>query len=80
MDKEKFEYALGKIRFQLENVEGWLSSGDMESALIKAGYLVEAAEALKGLLALAQGGETADKIKVVSFDGAAMHLPRKNFV
>lgn len=49
-DLNQLTTIIADIRNQLENVEGWLSSGKTEAALIKAKCLVDAADELKKLL------------------------------
>lgn len=49
-DLEHFKTVIAEARFQLENVEAWLSMGDTKCALIKAKYLIDATNTLKKLL------------------------------
>jgi len=49
-DLDQIKTIIAEVRFQLENVEGWLSMGKTEAALIKAKCLVDAADTLKTLL------------------------------
>lgn len=48
--QQQFEQIIYQIRFQLENVEGWLSVGKTEAAEIKATCLVEEAKRLDAFL------------------------------
>ena len=49
-EQKQFNALIIQIRFQLENVEGWISVNQYEAALIKAHILVHEADQLKAFI------------------------------